>query len=137
MKRMIVELLLFSTVFLAVAARRVESMWHGSSQQRHWEETKTETIWRDRYSNCDYGYYVVLPSGVIAHGTHSPAPNHGFLVSLPDVGKTSEVSDNDQRFLWVSAEYNMSESKSLREVANYQLDLASRDKANRQVLESK
>jgi len=136
MKHVVVEVLLLLTLVLAAAPRSGDSARHGSSQQRHWEETETETVWRDRYTNCDYGYYVVLPSGVIAHGSHSPAPNHGFVVSLPDVGRTSEASLNDQRYIWVNAEFNMSESQSLRGVANYQFDLASRDKANRRVLES-
>ena len=54
--------------------------------------------------------------------SHSHAPNHGFLVSLPDVGKASEASVSDPRFLWVNAEYNMSESHSLRGVADYELN---------------
>lgn len=137
MKHVIVELLLFLAVVLVAAARNGDSVRHEFSQQRHWEETTTETIWRDRYTNCDYGYYVVLPSGVIAHGSHSPNPNHGFLVSLPDIGKTSEASVNDRRFIWVNAEYNMSESQSLRGVANYQFDLANRGKATGQNFDRK
>lgn len=127
MKRVVLERLLLTFV-LAVPSLSGDSAQHQRSQQRHWEETETETIWRDRYTNCDYGYYVLLSSGVIAHGSHSPAPNHGFLVSLPDVGKTSEASVGDQRFLWVNANYNMSESHSLRGVADYQINLSSRDK---------
>src|SRR6266568_4714934 len=105
MKRVVLERRLLSTLVLAVAAISGDSAQHRSSPQRHWEETETETIWRGRYTNCKYGYYVMLSSGVIAHGSHRPAPNHGFLVSLPDVGKTSEASVSDPRFLWVNAEY--------------------------------
>jgi hypothetical protein len=137
MKHVVLERLLLSTFVLSVAALSGDSAQHRRSQQRHWEETETETIWRDRYTNCDYGYYVVLSSGIIAHGSHSPAPNHGFLVSLPDVGKTSEASVNDQRFLWVNAEYNMSEAHSLRGVADYQLNLTSSDKAALRIAERK
>jgi len=79
----------------------------------------------------------MLSSGVIAHGSHSPAPNHGFLVSLPDVGKASEASVSDPRFLWVNAEYNMSESHSLRGVADYKLNLTSSDKAALRIAERK
>jgi hypothetical protein len=128
MRRVVLERLLLTFV-LAVPAFSGDSAQHRLSQQRHWEETETETIWRDRYTNCDYGYYVVLSSGVIAHGSHSPAPNHGFLVSLPDVGKTSEGSLDEKRFVWVNAEYNMSESHSLRGVVDYQLNLTTSDKA--------
>ena len=66
-----------------------------------------------------------------------PAPNHGFLVSLPDVGKASEASVSDPRFLWVNAEYNMSESHSLRGVADYELNLTSSDKAALRIAERK
>ena len=122
---------------LAVPAFACDSTSALGFLQRHWEETETETIWRDRYTNCDYGYYALLPSGVIGHGTHSPAPNHGFVVPLPDVGKTSLVSDDDPRLLFVNAEYNMSESRSLRRVADYQLGLASQGKATFRIVERK
>jgi hypothetical protein len=48
----------------------------------HWRETDTETLWTGRYSNCDYGSYVVLPSGIVGHDVRSPAPNHGFVINL-------------------------------------------------------
>ncbi len=137
MKSLILALLLLPTLGMAVAALRGNSAQHPPSHQRHWEETETETIWRDRYTNCDYGYYVLLSSGVIAHATHSPAPNHGFLISLPDVGKTSWASVEEQRFLWVNSEYHTSESHSLRAVTDYQFNLASTNKAALQIVERK
>src|SRR5206468_11883215 len=70
MKRVVLERLLLSTLVLAVAGISGDSAQHRSSPQRHWEET--ETIWRGRYTNCKYGYYVMLSSGVIAYGSHSP-----------------------------------------------------------------
>jgi len=94
-------------------------------QKHHWEETETETIWRVKNSNCDYGYYVNLPKGVIAHGTHSPNPNHGFLVALPDVGKTSPETSDDPRYVWVNAEYDMSESEGLIGAVDYFLIIGS------------
>jgi hypothetical protein len=36
---------------------------------------------------------------MVAHGSHSPSPNHGFLVPLPDVGRTSSVSLDEERLL--------------------------------------
>jgi hypothetical protein len=137
MKRVVLEPLLLMAVVLAVAAPSGYSEQVRRFQQRHWEETETETIWRGRYTNCDYGYYVLLSSSMIAHGSHSPAPNHGFLVSLPDVGKTSPASNNEQRLLWVNAEYNVSESHSLRRVADYRFKLATRGKAALKVVERK
>src|SRR5260370_7924954 len=51
------------------------------SLQQHWTQTSDETIWREKYTNCDKGYAVSLPKGVVAHGGLPPNPNHGFLVS--------------------------------------------------------
>jgi hypothetical protein len=85
---------------------------------RHWKETATETLWRVRYSNCDYGYFVLLGAGVIAHGSHSPAPNHGFLISLPDVERTTSASGDEDRYVWVDASYNVGERRSLAGVVS-------------------
>jgi hypothetical protein len=73
---------------LLLAGVRVDWQAKGA-QKRYWEETKSETLRRGRYSNCDCGFYVTLGPGVVGHGTHSPAANHGFYVSLPDVGDTA------------------------------------------------
>jgi len=105
------------------------------AQQRHWEETTTETIWRGRYTNCDYGYYVLLPAGMVAHGSHAPAPNHGFLVALPDVLRTSAASFDEPRFVWLDASYNASDYQALADVANYELDLTKQDKRAFRVVE--
>lgn len=61
-------------------------------QGKHWTETPDETIWRERYGNCDHGYFVNLPPGVIGHGTHSPSPNHGILISAKNPGITTQVT---------------------------------------------
>ncbi len=63
-----------------------------STKQRHWQVTESETLWVQRYSNCQYGYYVRLSAGLIAHAERPPSPHHGFLISLPDVGSKTEVS---------------------------------------------
>ncbi len=82
--------------------------------RRHWTETKTETLWTVRYTNCDYGYYVLLGDGMVGHDTLPPAPNHGFLVSLPDVGKTSFASAyEEERYVWVDASYDVMDDQSL------------------------
>jgi hypothetical protein len=87
-----------------------------SGLQRHWRETDSETLWTQRYNNCDYGYYVLLPAGVVGHGTHSPSPNHGFSVPLPDVGTTAYVPEENDRFIWVDASYNVTDADSLADV---------------------
>ena len=100
-----------------------------STKQRHWQETESETLWVSRYSDCQYGYYVLLAPGVVAHGERPPSPHHGFLISLADVGTKTEVSvNNSDRFLWVNAEYNSSDEHTLDGVSEEQIDLTSRDK---------
>jgi hypothetical protein len=55
----------------------------------------------------------LLDKGVVGHDTLPPSPNHGFTVPLPDVGRTSPASADDQRFVSVDASYDMWEDKSL------------------------
>src|ERR1017187_9926639 len=73
----------------------------------HWTETGSETQWRLRYGNCDYGYFVALAPGVVGHNTLPPSPNHGFMVALPDVGRTSYALNERRRFIWVDATYDV------------------------------
>jgi hypothetical protein len=80
--------------------------------RRHWSETETETLWRERYTNCDYGFYVLLGDGVIGHDTLPPSPNHGFVVSLSDVGGMKSVSGDEARLVWVDAHYDETEEES-------------------------
>jgi hypothetical protein len=68
-------------------------------QGKHWTETPDETIWRGRYGNCDHGYFVNLPPGVIGHGTHSPGPNHGILISAQNPGITTDVTLEEPRLV--------------------------------------
>ena len=82
--------------------------------RRHWTETETQTLWTIRYTNCDYGYFVLLGSGVVGHDTLPPAPNHGFLVSLPNVGKRSTaLEDEEERYVWVDSSYDVIDDQSL------------------------
>lgn len=72
-----------------------------SDHSKRVEFTDTETLWRDRYANCDYGFYVLLPHGVVGHANLPPNPNHGFLIGLPAMGTNQLVSFENERFLWV------------------------------------
>lgn len=76
------------------------------SSSRNWTLTSTETIWRSRYTNCDKGYYVDLPPSVVAHATHPPNPNHGFLISASNPATTGEVTFAAGRVVTVEDEYN-------------------------------
>ncbi len=107
------------------------------ARQTYWEETETETLWRGRYSNCDYGFYVSLGNGVVWHGTHSPAPNHGIYLPLPDVGNVNPAADALDRFIWVDAHHNVSDHRSLESVTTYELGVASEGKTAFRVVQRK
>ncbi len=93
-------------------------------------ENDRESLWTHRYANCDYGFYVILSKGYVGHGSHSPNPNHGFLIGLPDTSTTDFVSIDDKRFIWVNAEYNAYDLTSLKEVADWQVKISGEGKAN-------
>jgi hypothetical protein len=97
-------------------------------------ETDSESQFTGRYANCDYGFYVLLRKGYLAHGNHSPNPNHGFLIALPDTGITDFVSTDDKRFIWVNAEYNAYDMTSLKEVTDWQVKISGDGKTNFKVL---
>jgi hypothetical protein len=78
----------------------------GSAQ--HWTKTSNELIWRSRYTNCDEGYAVALPDGIVAHGSLPPFPNHGILVSADVPGTTAEVTLSDPRIIDV---YDISDAE--------------------------
>ena len=92
--------------------------------QHPWENGQSETLWRHRYGNCDYGMFILLPNGVVGHGTLPPAPNHGIAVRLPDVGSTAEVDvHKENRYVWVNAEYNVSDDSSRKGTDEYYISL--------------
>jgi hypothetical protein len=94
------------------------------ADQHPWQSGKTETLWRQRYGNCDYGMFLLLPAGTVAHGTLPPAPNHGFVVRLPDVGSTSEIDiAKEERFIWINAEYNESDDASRKGTTAFYRDV--------------
>ncbi len=121
-----------SAVLLIAAATAQSSPPQGP----HWQITDSETLWTGRYSNCQYGYYFLLPTGVVAHGEHSPAPHHGFLVKLPEVGtNTQVVSDNSERLVWVNGEYNVTEQTTLSGFADEEIDITATDRTQFKVTE--
>ena len=99
-------------------------------------ENYTESLWTREYANRDYGFYVLLPEGYVGHGSHSPNPNHGFLIGLPDPSTTGSVTLDDKRFVWVIAEYNPSDLNSLNEVADWRIKISGKGKSNFTVLSS-
>jgi hypothetical protein len=91
------------------------------AQIPHWHETPDETIWRGRYTNCDKGWAVDLPPGVVAHDSLPPTPNHGFLISTVNPGTTSKVSLDDQRIIDIYDEYDAMELGSARGYLDWEL----------------
>src|ERR1022692_2044664 len=84
------------------------------SQAKHWTETKDELIWRGRYKNCDKGYLVSLPEGVVGHGSLPPLPNHGMLISPANPGITTEITLNESRVITVYDDNDAAELGSAR-----------------------
>jgi hypothetical protein len=68
---------------------------------QHWTQTANETIWHDKYTNCDKGYNLSLPAGVVAHGSIPPLPNHGILVSANAPDTVAEVTLEAERLVGV------------------------------------
>jgi hypothetical protein len=84
-------------------------------------ETPTETIWRNRYTDCDKGYAVELAKHVVAHGSLPPNPDHGFLISAADPATTAEVTLQNPRIIAVYDQYDAMELGSARAYLNWEL----------------
>lgn len=87
-----------------------------SSQVKRWTETPSELLWHGQYKNCDKGYLVNLPAGVIAHGSRPPNPNHGILISPENPGATTEVKLEDRRLVDV---YDSNDAEELGSAKAY------------------
>ncbi len=82
-------------------------------------------IWTGRYSNCDYGYYVTLPSGIVGHGSKAPNPNHGFAIN-PAAPKSITVFkvDESNRYIDVFSFYDVEDHEDSTSVTlDYHLSL--------------
>jgi hypothetical protein len=102
---------------------------------KYWQQVESETLWRVRYVNCEYGFAVALPPGVIAHAAKPPSPNHGFFISLYEPGRVTPVSSDSDRLLWVDADSNATGQNSLKDVVKYEIDLLKQDQRKFTVLE--
>ncbi|MGC2530986.1 MAG: hypothetical protein WA639_24840 [Candidatus Acidiferrum sp.] len=100
------------SIFLSLLFLSVFRFFAPSLQ--YWTQTETETIWHEKYKNCDMGYSVILPKGVIAHDDLPPNPNHGFLVSAGDPDTRAEVSLEAQRLVGVYDFYDAMDYGSAR-----------------------
>ena len=91
---------------------------------QHWTQTPDETIWREKYTNCDKGYMVSLATGVVAHGGLPPNPNHGFLVSAKDPDTFAEVTLEAERLVGVYDTYDAMEFGSAQAYLRGELERA-------------
>jgi hypothetical protein len=83
--------------------------------QRSWRETQTETVYVGKYSNCDYGYYVILPDGIVGHRGKAPSSNHGITVNLENLKSDDPIPD-PVRYVQVYNAYNIGAENSLTEI---------------------
>jgi hypothetical protein len=95
--------------------------------------TDSESLWTGRFSDCDFGYYVLIPNGFVAHANRPPRRLHGVLFGLPDTSKADVVTFDDERFISLVASSNEFEFKSLIEFAGHVLDYLSKGKSGFEV----
>ena len=99
----------------------------GTADPTHnWTVTRSETIWRARYTNCDKGYYVELPPSVVAHATPPPSPHHGFLISAANAQRIDRVTFDLGRIVSVEDEYNSMLISNPRAYLDWELNSASK-----------
>ena len=91
---------------------------------QHWTQTAGETIWRGKYTNCDKGYAVSLPIGVVGHDGLPPSQNHGFVISAAAPDTTSEVTLEAERLVGVYDTYDAMEYGSARAYSQAELEHA-------------
>ena len=116
--------MLYVRLFILLAACAT-AFAQSPSTATHAHETADETTWTGRYSNCEDGFYVLLPAGVIGHAPKSSAPNQGFAVNLasPASAATFKASDS-LRFIEVVSYYDLEDhGESSSDTINYYLSL--------------
>lgn len=94
------------------------------SAKRRMRLTDSESLWTVRFSDCDYGYYVVIPNRFVAHGNRPPQRLYGVLFGLPDTSTTDVVTFDDERFISVMASSNEFDFKSPKELADHFFELS-------------
>ena len=95
------------TVFLALCLGCLVSFEQGLNA-----EQRPDT---NRYVNCDFGYAVTIPSGLVAE--IAECESDGFLLRLPD----------QESMIYVYHHYNMSESEKPKAVFDYELQFMKDD----------
>lgn len=87
--------------------------------------TADEATWTGRYTNCESGFYVLLPTGVIAHAEKGSGPNQGFGINPAAPAATAAFDPSDsQRLIEVVSYYDLEDhGESTSETIDYYLSL--------------
>ena len=88
-------------------------------------EDAGETPWSVRYANCENGFYVLLPAGVVGHATKATGPNQGFAVNPAAAASTAAFNASDsQPFIEVVSYYDLEDhGESTSATIDYYLSL--------------
>ncbi len=91
----------------------------------HSSETADQTTWTGRYANCESGFYLLLPAGVVGHEAKVTGPNQGFAVNPAALASTAAFSaSNSQRFIEVVSYYDLEDhGESTSATIDYYLSL--------------
>lgn len=95
------------------------------SPNAHAHETADETTWTGRYSNCEDGFYVLLPAGVMGHAAKASGPSQGFAVNVATPASTGTFNAGDSpRFIEVVSYYDLEDhGEASSDTINYYLSL--------------
>jgi hypothetical protein len=107
---------------LALASTQTK---HEAAKNGAWEaDPDLGLIHRFGYVNCDYGYYVAFPHGVIGMGDLPPSPNHGFLINLASVEIPSQIEAivDTNNYIDVTNEYEVQDATKTSELVDRELD---------------
>lgn len=105
-----------------------------STRDKEKQDTETETLYRNHYSNCEGGYGVDLPAGVVAHRDKAGS-DRGFQIDLSAPGDTRPFSASEERFISVSDHFNSLELPSFAAIVQNELAQAQDEQPDWSVLE--
>lgn len=85
------------------------------SMRDTYEAEDGEAVFKGRYKNYVYGYFVSIPAGMVGVGSTPPAPQHGFGIDLDDPYSTAwnGATCCPKSYLYVDGSYNSLEWKWL------------------------
>jgi hypothetical protein len=121
-----------------VSATAIGTVQCGVAQHNakaHVKSTDSETLWTGQFANCDYGFYVLLPPGVVGHSNLPPNPIHGFAIALPESETLQQVNRAAKGPLG-EREYDTSDAQTLKESISTYISLVADGEHGRTVKET-